>query len=101
MPGAFFAAYTLLGSLEKQMTVWHILDLFILGLTGCPTIKRLHDCNYGAQWYFLFLGLSLVTLMAPVRFLSFFWMIIFFSILLLPGTKGPNLYGPDPLDHAQ
>ena len=46
------------------------------------TVRRLHDANLSGAWFLISLvpGLSIVV----------------FIMTLLPGTAGPNKYGPDP-----
>lgn len=57
--------------------------LFIVGLS--VNVRRCHDLNYSG-W------LVLATLIPYVNFL------IGLYLLCAPGTKGPNRYGPDPLE---
>ena len=56
------------------------------------TVRRLHDRDMSGWWYLGFVVLSLVPV---VGFLASIAMLV---IMLLPGTPGPNRYGPDPKD---
>jgi uncharacterized membrane protein YhaH (DUF805 family) len=94
-PGALMGAL-FFKSLDQQILIWHILDLIILIITGCPTIKRLHDCGYSGAWYALFILLFLLSLLSTHMVLTLVGLLILCSLLILPGTKGPNAYGVDP-----
>ena len=94
-PGALTGAL-FFKSLDQQILIWHILDLIILIITACPTIKRLHDCGYSGAWYALFVFLFLLSLGSTHLVLTFVGLLILCSVLILPGTKGPNDYGVDP-----
>lgn len=72
---AFFA---LLG---LGVIVW--LALVIPGIA--VTVRRLHDRNMSGWAY----------LMVLIPYLGSFALLV---IMLLPGTQGPNDYGPDPKD---
>ncbi len=49
------------------------------------TVRRLHDTNRPAWW--------LLLLVPPVGFIGWIPLLI---LCVLPGTTGPNRYGPDP-----
>jgi len=66
------------------------------------TVRRLHDRDMSG-WYVLgFIGVVLVLSLIPVLgalvtlALEIGWIVL----LALPGTAGPNKYGPDPLGQA-
>lgn len=76
-------------------------------------IKRLHDRNKSGHWMWLFAGFPAVSNLTVfltkldlestagmtlniIGILFTVWVIIEFGILR--GTKGPNKYGPDPLE---
>jgi uncharacterized membrane protein YhaH (DUF805 family) len=66
------------------------------------TVRRLHDRNMSG-WYFAGLIVAVVVLsMIPViGTLAVFALEIGWIVLMaLPGTPGPNNYGPDPLGQA-
>lgn len=71
-----------------------IIVLSIIGLTIVPTInllvRRVHDFN-AAGWL---LGLIFITAPLGVPQLGLIPIIVFG---LIPGTKGPNEYGPRPI----
>jgi uncharacterized membrane protein YhaH (DUF805 family) len=45
--------------------------------------RRLHDTDRSGGWFFI----------AFIPFVGFIWLLV---LLCLPGTQGPNKYGPDP-----
>ena len=53
-------------------------------------VRRLHDRNMSGWWYLGFIVLSMIPL---VGFIASIAMLV---IMALPGTDGPNKYGPDP-----
>lgn len=55
-------------------------------------VRRLHDRDLSGWWY---LG---VIVAAFIPFVGFIAQIALFVITLLPGTPGPNRFGPDPKD---
>jgi uncharacterized membrane protein YhaH (DUF805 family) len=48
-------------------------------------VRRLHDTNRSGWW----LLISLVPILGGI---------VCFVFMVLPGTRGPNKYGPDPID---
>ncbi len=54
----------------------------LLCVTVC--IRRLHDRNMSGWWF--------LVLLVPIASL-----VMLFIIMFLPGTPGPNRFGPDPL----
>lgn len=54
------------------------------------TVRRLHDREMSGWWY---LG-AVIGSMIP--FVGFLVSIAFLVLMALPGTPGPNRYGPDP-----
>lgn len=55
-------------------------------------VRRLHDRDMSGWWYLGFIVLSLIP------FVGFIASIAFIVIMALPGTDGPNRFGPDPKD---
>jgi len=55
-------------------------------------VRRLHDRDMSGWWY---LGLVLVSW---IPFVGFIASIAFLVLMFLPGTPGPNRFGPDPKD---
>ncbi len=73
-------------------TLW-VLATLVPGIA--VVVRRLHDRDMSGWWY---LGI-IVASMIPL--VNFFASIAFLVLMVLPGTKGPNRFGPDPLDPAQ
>ncbi|WP_272986353.1 MULTISPECIES: DUF805 domain-containing protein [Hyphomonas] len=55
-------------------------------------VRRLHDIN---QTGWIYLGLVVASVIPVIGFIASIAMIV---IACIPGTKGPNKYGPDPLN---
>ncbi|MEZ6002416.1 DUF805 domain-containing protein [Hyphomonas sp.] len=55
-------------------------------------VRRLHDIN---QTGWIYLGLVIASVIPVIGFIASIAMIV---IACIPGTKGPNKYGPDPLN---
>lgn len=53
-------------------------------------VRRLHDRNISGWWY---LGLVVASF---IPFLGIIAAIAFLVLMVLPGTDGPNRFGPDP-----
>ena len=53
-------------------------------------VRRLHDRDMSGWWY---LGMIVASL---IPFLGFIASIAFIVLMVLPGTDGPNRFGPDP-----
>lgn len=65
-------------------------------------VRRLHDRNMSG-WYLLGLAVALVVLeyipfVGPL--VAFVLQIGFLVLMALPGTRGPNRYGPDPIEQV-
>ncbi|MEO0642403.1 MAG: DUF805 domain-containing protein [Pseudomonadota bacterium] len=54
------------------------------------TVRRFHDRDMSGWWY---LGLALA---GAIPFVGFIASIAFLVLMFLPGTDGPNRFGPDP-----
>jgi len=79
--------------------IW-IIAAFIPSLA--VTVRRLHDRNMSG-WYLLgffaaVIVLSLIPVIGGLAVLAL--EIAYVVVLALPGTPGPNKYGPDPLGQA-
>lgn len=57
-------------------------------------VRRLHDRDMSGWWYLGLFGAQLIP------FVNFLASIAFLVLMLLPGTVGPNRFGPDPKDPA-
>lgn len=70
----------------------YALAIFIPNIA--VTIRRLHDRNMSGWFLLLFIVLSAIPLVGMLVGIA--WLVLMF----LPGTPGPNKYGPDPKDPA-
>lgn len=80
---------------------WGLLALFVLAIfvpSLAVTVRRLHDRNMSGWWYG---GLLIASFIPIVNVVAIFGYLALLVILLLPGTEGPNRYGPDPKDASQ
>ena len=78
---------TLFGGLGILILVY---GLAVLLPSIAVTVRRLHDRDMSGWWY---LG-AIVGGMIP--FVGFLVSIAFLVLMALPGTPGPNRFGPDP-----
>jgi uncharacterized membrane protein YhaH (DUF805 family) len=69
-----------------------IFGLAIIVPSIAVVVRRLHDRDLSGWWY---LG-AIVAGMIP--FVGFLASIALFVLMVLPGTPGPNRFGPDPKD---
>ncbi len=75
--------FNLIGILMALIIGAYVLAVLIPGLA--ISFRRMHDRNMTAWW--LLLGL-----------IPYVGSLVLIVIFVLPGTKGPNTYGTDPLD---
>ncbi|WP_407672781.1 DUF805 domain-containing protein [Parerythrobacter jejuensis] len=54
------------------------------------SVRRLHDRDMSGWWYLGFIVASLIP------FIGFLASLAFLVLMFLPGTEGPNRFGPDP-----
>jgi uncharacterized membrane protein YhaH (DUF805 family) len=81
-----------------QFTPVFWLGIGLLGLVALAmlvpsvavTVRRLHDRDMSGWWY---LGVIIV---GAIPFVGFLANIAFLVLMCLPGTPGPNRFGPDP-----
>ncbi|HYD26023.1 MAG TPA: DUF805 domain-containing protein [Croceibacterium sp.] len=86
MPGALFWIGVGLGG------IW-ALGVLIPGIA--VTVRRLHDRDMSGWWYLGFFVAQLIPLVGWIATIAFI------VLMCLPGTSGPNRFGPDPLDPHQ
>lgn len=71
-----------------------VLAMLLAMATFIPSlavfVRRFHDHDISA-W-----GIVVLALLALVPFVWIFILIAVFCILVTPGTRGPNKFGPDP-----
>jgi uncharacterized membrane protein YhaH (DUF805 family) len=68
------------------MALIGLFSLFFLGIlipSIAVTFRRLHDTNRSALWLL-------------ISFLPFIGALVLLVFYFLPGTNGPNKFGPDP-----
>ena len=82
--GLFYAGAGLLG----------LYALAILVPSIAVVVRRLHDRDMSGWWY---LGVFVASM---IPFVGFIAGIAFLVLMFLPGTPGPNRFGPDPKDPA-
>lgn len=68
----------------------YALAIFIPGIA--LVVRRLHDRDMSGWWY---AGFVLAGLVPMLGFVSSIALLV---LMLLPGTSGPNRFGPDPRD---
>jgi uncharacterized membrane protein YhaH (DUF805 family) len=78
--GGFIAGLVLIG----------VFTLAILVPAIAVTVRRLHDRDMSGWWY---LG---VLVLGQVPYLGALVQLGFLVLMALPGTPGPNRFGPDP-----
>ena len=73
------------GVFEQDVSVFGtIFSLAILLPAICVAVRRLHDRDMSGWWVLL-------------NFIPLIGALILLIIYVLPGTEGPNRFGPDPL----
>ena len=85
-PGALFWVGAVL------LCLW-VLAVLIPGIA--VTVRRLHDRDMSGWWYLGFIVAGMIPLVGWIASIA---MLV---IMCLPGTTGPNRFGPDPLDPHQ
>lgn len=71
-----------------------LVALAIIIPTIAVTVRRLHDRDLSGWWYLGVIAASMIP------FVGFLASIAFLVLMFLPGTPGPNRFGPDPKDPA-
>jgi uncharacterized membrane protein YhaH (DUF805 family) len=95
-PAAFQA-----GAEQPGLMLWVAIALAVFWLLAsfipsiAVVVRRLHDRDMSGWWYLGFIVLQIIP------FVGWIASIAFFVITVLPGTDGPNRFGPDPLDPSQ
>ncbi len=72
-----------------------LLGLFVLAIiipAIAVVVRRLHDRDMSGWWY---LGAIVASMIPVVGFLASIALLV---LMCLPGTPGPNRFGPDPKD---
>jgi uncharacterized membrane protein YhaH (DUF805 family) len=79
----------MLGGSGVLLSVWWLVTLLP---TIAVTVRRLHDRDLSGWWYLAAVVAGVVPLLNVLTGLA---MLV---VMLLPGTPGPNRFGPDPKD---
>ena len=87
------AATGMLASFVPLMLIMIMMPLmyYMMPPAVAVTIRRLHDRNMSGWWYLWF---TIATIIPGINILAALAMLV---LMLLPGTKGPNRFGADPL----
>lgn len=88
LAGMLFVLGLILGPPQGR-SIWPIFLIVLVGLVHlvpglAVTVRRLHDANRTGWW-------------ALLNLIPFGGWIVLLGFGVLPGTPGPNRYGPDPL----
>jgi uncharacterized membrane protein YhaH (DUF805 family) len=75
------------GGVGLLMVIWALAVLIPSIAVG---IRRLHDRDMSGWWYLGFIVVSIIPLV------GFIAAIAYIVVMALPGTPGPNRFGPDP-----
>lgn len=85
-------------AIENNPLLWILGAVFLLSYLGlffipgiAVTVRRWHDQNQSGWFILLFVVLGLIPIVGGLSSIA---QIVF---MCLPGTKGPNKYGEDPL----
>ncbi|MEP3421847.1 MAG: DUF805 domain-containing protein [Erythrobacter sp.] len=88
MAEAILASFTTMNTIG--LIVSTIFSLVVLIPWIAVTVRRLHDLGQSGWWY---LGVIVASM---IPFVGLLTSLAFLVVLLLPGTKGDNRFGPDP-----
>lgn len=69
-----------------------IFVLFAIIPSVAVTVRRLHDRNLSGWWY---LGIIVLSALPKIGFVGNIALLV---LMCLPGDRGANRFGPDPLD---
>lgn len=83
--------YGLFGGTGFLIVAWW---LFALLPSIAVTVRRLHDRDMSGWWYLGFFVASFLPLIGLIVGIAMM------VLMLMPGTPGPNSFGPDPKDPA-
>lgn len=64
--------------------------LFALIPSIAVVVRRLHDRDMSGWWYLGFIVISMIPIIGMIAGIGFL------VLMFLPGTPGPNRFGPDP-----
>ena len=91
-PANPFAVYAILFRGSGLLFLLWWLIVLIPGLA--LAVRRFHDRDMSGWWL---VGFVIANFIPLVNFVS---AIVFLVLMLLPGTAGPNRFGPDPKDSS-
>ena len=81
----------LFGGFGMLFILW---GLVVLIPSIAVSVRRLHDREMTGWWYLGFIILSAIPLIGLLASIAFI------VVMALPGTPGPNKYGPSPKEHV-
>ena len=100
-PLAAMSDPSMMGAVQAPGAIFYVgvglLGLYALAVivpSIAVTVRRLHDRNMSGWFVLLFIVLSAIPLVGIL--VSIGWLVL----MCLPGTPGPNKFGPDPKDPA-
>jgi uncharacterized membrane protein YhaH (DUF805 family) len=84
---------------------WVGLAIMLLWFLGtiipmiAVTVRRLHDREMSGWWYLGFIVVVFALTLIPLigTLITLVLDVVWIVVMALPGTPGPNKYGPDPL----
>lgn len=77
-----------LGMVGVSLYGLYVLAAFVPSIA--VTVRRLHDRDMSGWWYLGFIIFSFIPIVGLIASIAFL------VLMLLPGTPGPNQFGPDP-----
>jgi uncharacterized membrane protein YhaH (DUF805 family) len=78
--------------------LWIVWSLAVFIPATAVSVRRLHDRDMSGWWYG---GLLIASFIPIINMISWIGFLVLLVIFFLPGTEGPNRYGPDPKDPSQ
>ncbi|WP_340587049.1 DUF805 domain-containing protein [Erythrobacter alti] len=97
--GGFLDSYdpanpmTIYGGFFSGLGLLFVLWWLVVLIPGIAVnVRRLHDRDMSGWWYLGFVVASMIPLVGIIAAIAYL------VLMLLPGTDGPNRFGPDPKD---
>lgn len=83
---AYQVVHTVLAGRGEEWLVSAAITMVLMWAATCANVKRCHDRNKPGAW----------ALVAFLPIIGTLWQVV--ELGMLPGTRGPNTYGPDPVE---